>query len=176
MKRLKDDAREERRLIDATHGRRTRSILVMDSNHVVLSAIQAETLSQRYAMLRESAWSKWKRDNVKRLGRRRPPAYPDTRAIFLSFRPHPGPASQPCAARCGIISRIFYIRFHTPRGHRAKGSATAWITILSSQMILRREFRASNGLSGLRFTATITALLQNFWTMNYPPGAIFCWK
>ena len=54
MKRLKDEARDEKRLIDATHGRRTRSILVMDSNHVVLSAIQAETISQRYATLKES--------------------------------------------------------------------------------------------------------------------------
>lgn len=51
MKRLKDEARDERRLIDATHGRRTRSIIVMDSNHIILSAIQAETISQRYAML-----------------------------------------------------------------------------------------------------------------------------
>ena len=55
MKRLKDEAREERRLIDATHGRRTRSIIIMDSNHVVLSAIQAETISQRYATLKDSA-------------------------------------------------------------------------------------------------------------------------
>ena len=54
MKRLKDEAREDRRLIDATHGRRTRSIIVLDSNHVVLSAIQAETISQRYAQLREA--------------------------------------------------------------------------------------------------------------------------
>lgn len=55
MKRLKDEAREERRLIDATHGRRTRSIIVLDSNHVVLSAIQAETISQRFAQLRGEA-------------------------------------------------------------------------------------------------------------------------
>lgn len=55
MKRLKDEAKEDRRLVDATHGRRTRSIIVMDSNHIVLSAIQAETISQRYeAALRES--------------------------------------------------------------------------------------------------------------------------
>lgn len=54
MKRLKDEARDERRLIDATHGRRTRSIIIMDSNHVVLSAIQAETISQRYITLKES--------------------------------------------------------------------------------------------------------------------------
>jgi regulator of extracellular matrix RemA (YlzA/DUF370 family) len=55
MKRLKDEAREEHRLIDATHGRRTRSIIVLDSNHVVLSAIQAETISQRLAQLRAEA-------------------------------------------------------------------------------------------------------------------------
>ena len=53
MKRLKDDAKDEKRLVDATHGRRTRSIIVMDSNHVILSAIQAETISQRYALLRD---------------------------------------------------------------------------------------------------------------------------
>jgi regulator of extracellular matrix RemA (YlzA/DUF370 family) len=54
MKRLKDEAKEDRRLIDATHGRRTRSIIVMDSNHVVLSAIQAETISQRFALVKET--------------------------------------------------------------------------------------------------------------------------
>ena len=55
MKRLKDEARDEKRLIDATHGRRTRSIIIMDSHHVVLSAIQAETISQRYAAQKESS-------------------------------------------------------------------------------------------------------------------------
>jgi regulator of extracellular matrix RemA (YlzA/DUF370 family) len=54
MKRLKDDAKAEKRLVDATHGRRTRSIIVMDSNHIVLSAIQAETISHRYATLKET--------------------------------------------------------------------------------------------------------------------------
>jgi len=53
MKRLKDEAREDRRLIDATYGRRTRSIIILDSNHVVLSAIQAETISQRFAVLKD---------------------------------------------------------------------------------------------------------------------------
>jgi regulator of extracellular matrix RemA (YlzA/DUF370 family) len=55
MKRLKDEAREGRRLIDATHGRRTRSIIILDSNHVVLAAIQAETISQRFAQLKEAS-------------------------------------------------------------------------------------------------------------------------
>jgi len=54
MKRLKDEARESHRLVDATHGRRTRSVIIMDSNHIVLSAIQAETISQRFETLKES--------------------------------------------------------------------------------------------------------------------------
>ncbi|WP_165072002.1 MULTISPECIES: DUF370 domain-containing protein [unclassified Desulfovibrio] len=49
MKRLREDARAEGRLIDATQGRKTRSILVTDSNHVLLSSIQPETISQRFA-------------------------------------------------------------------------------------------------------------------------------
>ena len=47
MKRLRDEARQEKRLIDATQGRKTRSVIIMDSNHVILSAIQSETLAQR---------------------------------------------------------------------------------------------------------------------------------
>jgi len=54
MKRLKDEAKKDQRLIDATHGRRTRSIIIMDSNHIILSAIQAETISQRFALLKDS--------------------------------------------------------------------------------------------------------------------------
>lgn len=49
MKRLREDAKSEQRLIDATHGRKTRAIIITDSNHIILSAIQPETLSQRYA-------------------------------------------------------------------------------------------------------------------------------
>ena len=54
MKRLKDEAKKDKRLVDATHGRRTRAIIIMDSNHVVLSAIQAETVSQRYSILSQT--------------------------------------------------------------------------------------------------------------------------
>ncbi|NUN16333.1 MAG: DUF370 domain-containing protein [Myxococcales bacterium] len=50
MKRLKEDAKEKSRLLDATQGRRTRSIIVMDSDHVVLSAVQAETVAQRFGV------------------------------------------------------------------------------------------------------------------------------
>ncbi len=49
MLRLIEDAKNEGRLIDATQGRKTRSIIITDSNHVILSAIQAETISQRFA-------------------------------------------------------------------------------------------------------------------------------
>ena len=47
MKRLREEAKQNSMLIDATQGRRTRSIVITDSNHVILSAIQAETISQR---------------------------------------------------------------------------------------------------------------------------------
>jgi extracellular matrix regulatory protein A len=49
IKRLRDEAREDRRLIDATQGRRTRSVIITDSNHVILSAIQSATIAQRFS-------------------------------------------------------------------------------------------------------------------------------
>lgn len=49
MKRLREEARDGKRLIDTTQGRKTRSIIVTDSNHVILSAIQAETVSLRFS-------------------------------------------------------------------------------------------------------------------------------
>ncbi|MGV8074590.1 MAG: extracellular matrix/biofilm regulator RemA [Syntrophobacteraceae bacterium] len=47
MKRLKEDAKQGNKLIDATMGRRTRSIIITDSDHVILSGVQAETIAQR---------------------------------------------------------------------------------------------------------------------------------
>jgi len=47
MRRLRDEAAERNKLVDATMGRRTRSILVTDSDHVILSAINPETIAQR---------------------------------------------------------------------------------------------------------------------------------
>ncbi len=47
VKRLKDHARQTGKLVDATQGRRTRAVIVTDSDHVVLSAIAAETITQR---------------------------------------------------------------------------------------------------------------------------------
>ncbi len=46
-KRLREEAREHNLLIDATHGRKTRAIIIMDSNHIVLSAMQPETIANR---------------------------------------------------------------------------------------------------------------------------------
>jgi regulator of extracellular matrix RemA (YlzA/DUF370 family) len=48
-RRLREEARDDRRLIDATQGRKTRSLIITDSNHVILSAIQSETIAQRFA-------------------------------------------------------------------------------------------------------------------------------
>ncbi|MGW8193102.1 MAG: extracellular matrix/biofilm biosynthesis regulator RemA family protein [Desulforhopalus sp.] len=50
-RKLKEAAKKEGRLIDVTEGRRTRSILVMDSNHVVLSSVQPDTIGQRMQAL-----------------------------------------------------------------------------------------------------------------------------
>lgn len=52
MRRLKDEAKDEKRLIDATHGRRTRSIIITKTNHIILSAMQSETISQRFMTLK----------------------------------------------------------------------------------------------------------------------------
>lgn len=48
MKRLREEARQRGKLIDATSGRKTRSIIITDSDHVVLSALQVETITQRF--------------------------------------------------------------------------------------------------------------------------------
>ncbi len=48
VKRLKQVAKERGRLVDATCGRRTRAVIITDSNHVVLSALQPETINLRF--------------------------------------------------------------------------------------------------------------------------------
>jgi hypothetical protein len=47
IKKLRDAAREKGKLIDASQGRRTRAVIVTDSDHVVLSAISIDTIAQR---------------------------------------------------------------------------------------------------------------------------------
>lgn len=47
IKRIVQDVRERGQLIDATYGRRTRAVIIMDSGHVILSAIQPETVAGR---------------------------------------------------------------------------------------------------------------------------------
>jgi len=48
IKRLRDEASERGKLIDATQGRKTRAIIITDSDHVILSALQVETITQRF--------------------------------------------------------------------------------------------------------------------------------
>ena len=50
VKRLVQDAREDGRVIDVSCGRRTRAVIITDSDHVILSAIQTETISNRLAL------------------------------------------------------------------------------------------------------------------------------
>lgn len=46
-RKIKEIAKKNGKLVDVTEGRRTRSIIIMDSDHVVLSSVQTETISQR---------------------------------------------------------------------------------------------------------------------------------
>jgi regulator of extracellular matrix RemA (YlzA/DUF370 family) len=48
MRRLKEEAKERKMLLDATQGRKTRAMIITDSDHVILSAVQVETLMQRF--------------------------------------------------------------------------------------------------------------------------------
>lgn len=47
IKRIIQDAKDKGLLIDATYGRRTRAVIIMDSDHVILSAVQPETVAGR---------------------------------------------------------------------------------------------------------------------------------
>jgi len=53
IKRIIQDARDRGTLIDATYGRRTRAVIIMDSDHVILSAIQPETVANRFDIVYE---------------------------------------------------------------------------------------------------------------------------
>ena len=53
IKRIISDARDRGQLIDATYGRRTRAVIITDSGHVVLSAIQPETVANRFVISKD---------------------------------------------------------------------------------------------------------------------------
>jgi len=50
IKRLRDEASERGKLVDATQGRKTRAIIITDSDHIILSALQVETITQRFSI------------------------------------------------------------------------------------------------------------------------------
>ena len=50
-RKLKEAAKKDGKLLDVTEGRRTRSIVITDSNHVILSSVQTETINQRLQAL-----------------------------------------------------------------------------------------------------------------------------
>ena len=47
IKRIIQEAKEKSTIVDATYGRRTRAVLIMDSGHIILSAVQPETVASR---------------------------------------------------------------------------------------------------------------------------------
>lgn len=54
IKRIITDARDRGQLIDATYGRRTRAVIIADSGHVILSAIQPETVANRFVLSKDT--------------------------------------------------------------------------------------------------------------------------
>jgi regulator of extracellular matrix RemA (YlzA/DUF370 family) len=53
MKRLREEAKQSNKLVNATYGRRTRSIIITDSNHIILSALQPETVVNRLSVYKK---------------------------------------------------------------------------------------------------------------------------
>ena len=48
IKRMIQEAKETKNIIDATYGRKTRAVIIMDSGHIILSAVQPETVASRF--------------------------------------------------------------------------------------------------------------------------------
>jgi len=95
MKRLREEAKKTGKLLDATEGRRTRSIIVTDSNHIILSAIQAETITQRFL---EGTGANIKEDERQSFHRFRAFRRGENYVMQKTHRKNPGPE----------IFRIFY--------------------------------------------------------------------
>ena len=55
MRRLREETKKAGRLVDATHGRKCRAMIVLDSGHLILSAVQPDTLCQRYESIESEA-------------------------------------------------------------------------------------------------------------------------
>ena len=64
VKRLIQEARDESRLVDATQGRRTRTVIITDSSHVILSAILPETIASRMSEALPAETAKPAEDNI----------------------------------------------------------------------------------------------------------------
>ena len=54
IKRIVTDARDRGQLVDATYGRRTRAVIITDSSHIILSAIQPETVANRFVLSKDN--------------------------------------------------------------------------------------------------------------------------
>lgn len=55
IKRIISEARDRGQLVDATYGRRTRAVMITDSGHIILSAIQPETVANRFVVQKDGA-------------------------------------------------------------------------------------------------------------------------
>ena len=118
IKRLIQESRERGMLIDATYGRKTASVFVMDSDHVVLSAIAAEKLAQRLGLEILGGLE----ENELKQGRP------------LSSPAPPASARAPCSVSCCGTATTSIFRSPPQRARRVRVRSTAF-TIISSMSI-----------------------------------------
>ena len=123
VKRLIQESRDSGMLIDATYGRKTAAVLIMDSDHVVLSALSTEKLAPRLGMKVEDFTQEellWAR----------------VRHSLFPVRPAWGRAQ--CSTPCSRSIRVCIFPFPPPREAPAKGKWTAYIIISSLRNISTR--------------------------------------
>ncbi|MBE5816789.1 MAG: DUF370 domain-containing protein [Clostridiales bacterium] len=67
IRRVIQDAKDKGRLVDSTYGRRTRAVIITDSDHVILSSVQPETIINRFNAIDDSPQETPKQELVKEL-------------------------------------------------------------------------------------------------------------
>ena len=123
VKRLIQESRDSGMLIDATYGRKTAAVLIMDSDHVVLSALSTEKMAPRLGMKVED----FTREEMLRL-----------RVRHSLFPALPAWARARCLTLCFGSTRICIFPYPLPPGRPGKRSWTAYIITSSLRRIFIR--------------------------------------
>ena len=67
IRRVIQEAKDKGRLVDSTYGRRTRAVIITDSDHVILSSVQPETIINRFNAIDEPTQDTSKQELIKEL-------------------------------------------------------------------------------------------------------------